>query len=210
MRRLNNALLAEAVEQLVMVDSRLAALYVLNGIPPLWERDEGYSTLVKIILEQQVSLDSAAAAFANLAESIGEVSPSTFLTLDDVQLKRIGFSRQKAGYCRGLATMILDGSIDLEALESLSDSEVQGQLEDVKGIGPWTSGVYLLFSLQRPDVWPTGDRALVVSMAESLPLTTVPTSDMAAEIAESWRPWRSVAARMLWHAYLVRRGRSLD
>jgi len=87
---------------------------------------------------------------------------------------------------------------------------VQKQLEGVKGIGPWTSGVYLLFSLQRPDVWPSGDRALVVSMTESLPLTTVPTYDMAAEIAEAWRPWRSVAARMLWHAYLVRRGRTLD
>ena len=104
--RLTHATLDEAVEQLVAADSRFDALYELNGVPPLWKRAEGYATLVKIILEQQVSLDSAAAAFTKLEEAVGEVTPSTFRTLDDAELKLIGFSRQKATYCRGLASRI--------------------------------------------------------------------------------------------------------
>lgn len=208
--RLTSTTLADAVELLADTDRRLAKLRHSNGVPPLWERVEGFPTLLKIILEQQVSLDSAAAAFTKLEEAIGVVAPAPFLRLDDAELKRIGFSRQKAGYCRGLATGILDGSVDLDALASLSDSDAREHLEAIKGVGPWTSDVYLLFALQRPDIWPMGDRALVVSMAESLPLEGVPSYERAAEIAEGWRPWRSVAARMLWHAYLERRGRSLD
>lgn len=208
--RLDAVTLEDAVNQLAAADHRLAGLRQSNGVPPLWGRNEGYPTLVKIILEQQVSLDSAAAAFSKLEEAGGAVAPSSFLTLDDFELKRIGFSRQKAGYCRGLAAGILDGSVDLDELAMLDDATARGRLEEIRGIGPWTADVYLLFALQRPDVWPMGDRALVVSMGESLPLAEVPSYELAAEIAAEWRPWRSVAARMLWHAYLKRRGRNLD
>lgn len=165
--------------------------------------------MVKIILEQQVSLESAAAAFGNLEAAIGFVRPERFLRLDDAKLKDIGFSRQKAGYCRDLARGLVDGSIDLGDLQSCSDGDAHRALTAIRGIGPWTADVYLLFVLRRPDVWPHGDRALVVSMAENMAMTDVPGYDEAASIAGSWSPWRAVAARMLWHAYLIERGRSV-
>jgi len=163
-----------------------------------------------VILEQQVSLDSAAAAYARLEDAVGRVEPARFLACDDTALRRIGFSRQKAAYCRGLASGILDCTIDLAGLGSLSDDAARRALVAVRGIGAWSADVYLLFALRRPDVWPRGDRALVVSMAENLPLPTVPDHDAAAMIASRWRPYRAVAARMFWHAYLVKRGRGLD
>lgn len=205
---LTTAALAAGVGDLVAADRRFAALQDQNGMPPLWRRTAGFATLVKIVLEQQVSLDSAAAAFANLEQAI-EVEPEAFLTLDDVQLKQIGFSRQKAGYCRGIAGELLAGTLDLAGLAKVSDEAARNRLLDVRGIGPWTADVYLLFALGRPDVWPSGDRALVVSMAESLPLDSVPSYEQADRMAEAWRPWRAVAARMLWHGYLKRRNRSL-
>lgn len=207
---LNEAILRRATEAISTGDERLGRLHLENGPPPLWARPPGFPTLVKIILEQQVSLDSAAAAFSNLENAIGSVSPERFLRLDGEALKRIGFSRQKTGYCRGLASGILDGSIDLAGLADLSDDMARESLMLVRGIGRWTADVYLLFVLRRPDVWPLGDRALVVSMAENLPLAEVPTYEEAAQIASAWVPWRSVAARMFWHAYLRRRGRALD
>ncbi len=187
----------------------MARLYEANGAPPLWARPGGFATLVKIVLEQQVSLDSAAAAYANLEAAIGEVTAAGFLTLDDVELRRIGFSRQKTGYCRGLASGVCDGSIDVDGMVDLDDDAARSYLTQIRGIGPWTADVYLLFALRRPDIWPMGDRALVVSMTESMPLDDIPTYPDAEEIAVTWRPWRSVAARMLWHNYLARRGRSL-
>ena len=196
-------------EWLAMTDPRLAALLDKHGLPPLWERPEGFATLVKIVLEQQVSLASAAAAYANLEQAVGRVEPALFLTLSDSTLKHIGFSRQKAGYCRGLAKGLLEGSLDLGGLSSMDDAAARTYLTAVRGIGPWTAEVYLLFALRRPDAWPTGDRALVVSMAENLPLDEVPSYETAQEIARAWSPWRSIAARMLWHAYLTRRGRTL-
>jgi DNA-3-methyladenine glycosylase II len=207
--RIDHSSLRIGVEWLTAADSRLAGLLSKHGVPPLWARDEGFATLVRVVLEQQVSLASAAAAYANLERVIGRVEPAPFLTLGDSTLKDIGFSRQKAGYCRGLAQGILEGSVDLDRLSSMNDAEAGIYLTAIRGIGPWTAEVYLLFALRRPDVWPTGDRALVVSMAESLPLEEVPSYETASEIARSWSPWRSVAARMLWHSYLIRRGRSL-
>jgi DNA-3-methyladenine glycosylase II len=207
--RLDRSALNIGTEWLAASDARLAELLAQHGPPPLWARPEGFATLVKIVLEQQVSLTSAAAAYANLERAIGTVQPDRFLVLDAATLKGIGFSRQKAGYCRGLAASLLDGSLDLGLLAEMEDDEARSYLTAIQGIGPWTAEVYLLFALQRPDAWPMGDRALVVSMAESLQLDEVPSYEVACEIAEVWSPWRSVAARMLWHAYLSRRGRSL-
>lgn len=207
--RLDQVTLGEGVADLCGRDDRIRGLFEANGVPPLWSRSAGFPTLVKIVLEQQVSLDSAAAAYANLERALGNVKPRRFLSLNDARLKEIGFSRQKAGYCRGIAEQCRDGILDLDELAKLSDADAHKRLIEVRGIGPWTSDVYLLFALRRRDVWPNGDRALVVSMAEGLPLGEVPTYEEAGKIAEAWRPWRSVAARMLWHSYLRRRGRSL-
>ena len=158
--------------------------------------------MVDFILEQQVSLASADAAYGRLEAAIGEVTPQGFLTLDDARLREIGFSRQKAGYGRGLAAGIIDGAVNLQELDSLSDNQVMEILEAIRGVGPWTANCYLLFVLRRADAWPPGDRALQVSMANVLSLDAVPDRDQADAIAEDWRPHRAVAARMLWHDYL--------
>ena len=207
--RIDHSNLNIGAEWLAAADPRLAALLGRHGLPPLWERPEGFATLVKIVLEQQVSLASAAAAYANLERAIHRVEPAPFLELGDAKLKEIGFSSQKAGYCRGLAAGLIEGSLDLGKLSSMGDAEARAYLTAIRGIGPWTAEVYLLFALRRPDAWPTGDRALVVSMAENLPLDEVPSYETAFEMARAWSPWRSIAARMLWHAYLAKRGRSL-
>jgi DNA-3-methyladenine glycosylase II len=173
-----------------------------NGPPPLWYRPPGFATIIRFILEQQVSLASADAAYRRLEAEIDEVAPQQFLNLDDAELRRIGFSRQKAGYSRGVAEGMLDGSIELQHLDALADNEVMKTLEAIRGVGPWTASCYLLFVLQRPDAWPPGDRALQVSMADVLALDEVPDREQADAIAERWRPYRAVAARMLWHEYL--------
>jgi DNA-3-methyladenine glycosylase II len=195
-------MLVAAVSHLAAVDPALAALRDRNGLPPLWSRPPGFATLIRFILEQQVSLASADAAYRRLEGAINEVAPREFLTLDDAELRRIGFSRQKTGYGRGVAEGMLDGSIELQHLEALADNEVMETLEAIRGVGSWTASCYLLFVLQRPDAWPPGDRALQVSMADVLELDEVPDRKLADAIAERWRPYRAVAARMLWHEYL--------
>ncbi len=158
--------------------------------------------MIRFILEQQVSLASADAAFGRLEESIGSITPEAFLALEDAELRRIGFSRQKAGYGRGLAEGIMHGTITLQDLRAMADNEAMQSLEAIRGVGPWTASCYLLFVLGRPDAWPPGDRALHIAMADVFDLDEVPGSTEADEIAERWRPYRAVAARMLWHEYL--------
>lgn len=157
--------------------------------------------MVRLILEQQVSLASAAAAYGRLAAAI-EIEPKAFLTLDDEHLRRIGFSRQKAGYVRGLAAGLLSGEVVLDGLAELDDDAVRAELLAIRGVGPWTADCYLLFALRRPDAWPPGDRALLVSLGRTMDRQGVPTSDEGIEAAETWRPLRGIAARLLWHDYL--------
>ena len=150
-----------------------------------------------------MSLASAAAANRRLhAHLDDDVTPTGFLELDDQELRMIGFSRQKTSYVRGLAAGIADGEIDLACLEQLPDAEAEATLLAIRGVGRWTAGVYLMFVLDRPDIWPPGDRALHVSMASVFDLAEPPSSERAEEMAERWSPWRSAAARLLWHEYL--------
>ena len=179
-----------------------------RGPPPLWDRAPGFPTLIHIILEQQVSLASAQAAFDRLRAAADPLTPDRFLDLTDAELLAIGFSRQKARYGRELATAVIDGSLALDRLPELDDEAVHRALIDVPGIGPWTAAVYLLMVLGRPDVWPVDDIALAQAVAEVKGLDRRPGPREMAELGEPWRPWRSVAARLLWHDYLSRRGRS--
>lgn len=205
---LDQSTLLDGVKWLCEVDPNLAKVVETYGPPPLWDREPGFPSLLKIILEQQVSLQSAQATYDKLVARLGNLTPESFLTLNDVELKEDGFSRQKSRYGRILAQSIIDGSTDLFALEELSDAEVAEKLTSLTGIGPWTAGIYLLMILCRPDVWPRGDLALLKAMKEVKGLEDVPDNETAAEIAEAWSPWRSVAARILWHHYLSERGRS--
>ena len=191
-----------AVEELTIRDPDLADIVSKYGSPPLWAREPGFATLVHIILEQQVSLASALAAFEKLQALLDQVTPAHFLTLDDATLKGAGFSRQKTRYCRLLARALLDGDLDLSRLALLDDDAARTALVRVKGIGPWTANIYLLMVLGRPDIFPVGDLALLKAVCSLKHLSTRPSPGALAEIAVSWRPWRSVAARLLWHYYL--------
>lgn len=184
----------------------LAIVHEKYGPPPLWDRDPGFATLLRIILEQQVSLASAKACFDKLCARIGEVTPRKLLSSTDAELKRDGFSRQKTAYARSLAEALLEKRIDLERLNDLSDGGVKAELTKLKGIGEWTSDIYLLMAMLRPDVMPKGDIALHTAW-HKLSGEARPTSDEFLVIADRWRPYRSVAARMLWHFYLSEKAR---
>jgi DNA-3-methyladenine glycosylase II len=196
-----------AVSELTTTDPNLADLVAAHGIPTLWRRPPGFASLVLFVLEQQVSLASAAAAYAKVLTRVGVVAPATVLATTAEQLRLDGVSRQKDRYLRALATAVQGGELDLDALVTLEDHEVRASLLALPGIGPWTADVYLLACLGRPDVWPAGDRALQVSVAESLALHQVPDRGELLAIGDRWRPYRSTAARLLWHGYLSRRGR---
>jgi DNA-3-methyladenine glycosylase II len=178
--------------------------YVLKTIdkPPMWLRRPGFPTLVQIILEQQVSLNSAKAAFDRLRNSLHPLTAINFLKLDDFKLKKIGFSRQKIKYCRGLALKIKNGELRLQTMHEKNDLTVISELTAIKGIGIWTAHIYLLMALRRPDIWPGGDLALISSLQKLKGLAKRPTSDELERVAKNWEPWRSVAARILWHYYL--------
>jgi DNA-3-methyladenine glycosylase II len=202
LNRLTEASLAEGAAVLAERDLQLGAVVARYGSPPMWERPPGFATLLRIILEQQVSLASAAAAFDRLLGRLHPLTPQSFLTLNGDVLRHVGFSRQKARYGRALAAALVDGSLDLAALDQKSDEDVRAALTTLPGIGPWTADTYLLMALRRPDVWPAGDVALQASVQDLKGLPNRPSSDEMNELAVPWRPWRAVAARVLWFHYL--------
>jgi DNA-3-methyladenine glycosylase II len=196
------ATLHREVGMLAARDRVFADLYERNGPPPLWLRPPTFETVTRLILEQQVSLASANAAYRRLSERLETVEPEAFLTLSDSELKSIGFSRQKTSYVRGVAELVRAGGLDLAAIAELDDDEAEAQLLQIRGIGRWTAACFLLFAKGSPDIWPSGDRALYVSMASVFRLGAVPDKETADGMAQSWAPHRSTAARMLWYDYL--------
>jgi DNA-3-methyladenine glycosylase II len=200
--RLTQRSLLRATRELAARDPDLAGVVETFGPPPLWAREPGFHTLIHIILEQQVSLASAKAAYDRLLVATGRLVPERFLALRNEELKTIGFSRQKTTYGRALAEAILDGRLDLALIETLDDAEAKTQLTAIKGIGSWTADIYLLMVLRRPDTWPSGDLALAVAVQRVKRLRKRPTPERLQKVGEAWRPWRAVAARILWHYYL--------
>jgi DNA-3-methyladenine glycosylase II len=174
----------------------------LFGPPPMWAREQGFPTLLYIILEQQVSLASAKAAFKKLNEVVRPLTPEGFLKLANTELKKIGFSRQKAGYGRNLARLEAEEQFDFSALEKLNDDEARSYLTTLKGVGRWTADIYILEALLRPDVWPHGDLALAKAVQKVKNFKECPSYDELDKMSDKWRPWRAVAARLFWHAYL--------
>jgi len=191
-----------ALRSLARRDRDFAAILKSFGPPPMWSRRPGFPTLVHIILEQQVSLASARAAFNRLRAAVDRLTPPNFLKLSDRRLKQIGFSRQKTLYGRELARAILDGRLRLGVLAGLPDDGVRAELLRIKGIGSWSVDIYLLMALRRPDVWPRGDLALVTAAHEVKRLRSRPTAEEFETLGRAWKPWRAVAARFLWHHYL--------
>lgn len=206
--RLDPQSFERAVAELTERDRDLAAVVERYGPPPFWTREPGFPTLILFILEQQVSLASARAAYDRLLERVGEgLSPTALLDLTDEVLRAVGFSRQKVGYARDLARAVHSGALDLDDLSRRPEDKVRSSLMAVRGIGRWTADVYLLAALRRPDVWPAGDLALARAASEVKGLDAEPATPELETMAEPWRPWRAVAARVLWHDYLSRRGR---
>jgi DNA-3-methyladenine glycosylase II len=190
------------VRALSAADRDLARVVNQYGPPPMWGRSPGFATLLRIILEQQVSLASADAAYRRLRARVGRVTPAAFLELNDRALRQAGFSRQKTLYGRELARAFRDGNVKTRELKRMGDQEVAANLTRIKGIGEWTVNIYLLMALRRPDVWPPGDLALAKAARELKGLKDIPNDEELVSMSEAWRPWRAVAARILWHYYL--------
>jgi DNA-3-methyladenine glycosylase II len=191
-------------------DSDLGAILKGYGPPPLWARRPGFSTLVKIILEQQVSLRSAAALFARLKKNTAPFQPARVIELGEAHLKSLGLTRQKTAYCLHLAESLTEKRLVLRNLPAMSDADAKAALMAIKGIGSWSADIYLLMVLRRPDVFPATDLALVTAITEVKKLSTRPDTIKLLELAEVWRPYRSVAARMLWQYYLATRGKKVE
>jgi DNA-3-methyladenine glycosylase II len=187
-------------------DKDLAAIIKQFGHPPMWSRPATFQTLILTILEQQVSLASAYAAFKRLREKVGYVTPQKILTLTDEEMRACYFTRQKMSYARGLATAIKTKKLVLSHLTNKPDEEIRTELKKIKGIGDWTVDVYLMHALQRSDLFPLGDIALVNSMRENKNLGKDFPKEKMLEIAKPWEPYRSVATMILWHAYIKKRG----
>ena len=187
-------------------DAELQAIIKAYGYPPLWSRPTTFQTLIHIILEQQVSLASALAALNKLKEKLGAITPQKLVLLSDVEMRACYFSRQKTVYARHLAEAILSKQLDLKKLSLLPDEKIRVELKKIKGIGNWTVDVYLLFALQRADIFPTGDLAMINAFKEIKKLPKQTGKEIIIEMAAGWQPYRSVATMLLWHHYIQARG----
>ena len=196
--------------KLARVDKDLHLIIKEHGHPPMWTRPATFQSLVLFILEQQVSLAAAYAAFKKLKEKIGYVTPAKILSMTDDELRACYFSRQKIIYARELGKAVQSKQLKLNKIASAHEDEVRHELKKIKGIGDWTVDVYLMHSLQRTDLFPLGDIALVNSLKEVKRLNGHTTKEDMLTIAEPWRPYRTIAAMILWHSYIKKRGIKLQ
>ena len=194
------------VDVLAERDSDLYRIRDRLGYPPLWAREPGFASLVHIILEQQVSIKAAATMFQRLASHLGSVTPELVQKAGESELRQVGLTRQKARYCVELANRVASGALELLKLDTLDDAQGRSHLLDIPGLGPWTVDVYYMMALRRANVWPQGDLALASAIQDIKQLEARPTRDEQLVFAEQWKPWRAVAARMLWMHYLDARG----
>lgn len=193
--------LNQGLAYLAAQDADLASVLTQHGPPLLRHRSQGFSTLLKIILGQQVSRSSADSTYQRLCDAIGPPHPTNFLALDDDSLRSVGFSRQKSRYGRELAAALVEGRLDLDHLGELDDDSVRAALTALPGIGPWSAEIYLLFALRRSDAWPASDLGVIVGAQKVKKLAARPSRKELDEMAEPWRPWRGLATFILWHGY---------
>ncbi len=191
-------------------DKHLKAIIKEYGYPPMWTRKQGFETLILTILEQQVSLAAAFAAYKKLKAKIGVVTPAKILAMSNEELRECYFTRQKQVYAKELATAVVTKQLPLKKFSSMPDEEVRMHLTSIKGIGNWTTDVYLMHALQRTDLFPLGDIALVNSLKENKQLDPHISKEEMLAIAEPWRPYRTVAAMILWHAYIKKRNLKVE
>lgn len=179
-----------------------------TGDPPLRRRAAGFEGLARIIVGQQVSVASANAIWARCTAGITPFAPETVSGLDDDALRACGLSGPKIRTLRSVTAAILDGSLPIDRLAMAREDDIHAQLCAVKGIGPWTADIYLMFCLGKPDAFAPGDLALQVAAQHAFGLEDRPGPDVLSEMAEAWRPWRGVSARLLWAYHKVVKDRS--
>jgi DNA-3-methyladenine glycosylase II len=197
--------LKEGVTALIKSCAHLARVHALAGDPPLRRRPSGFKGLVRVIISQQLSVASAEAIWRRLEATVEPFIPSRFIDVSAEDLRAAGLSKSKVATLRGLAEAIDSGALDLDGLSQEPDDVIHAKLTALKGIGPWTADIYILFCLARADAWSPGDLALQVAVRDALELEARPDQTLMMELAEAWRPWRAVAARMLWAYYASRR-----
>jgi DNA-3-methyladenine glycosylase II len=193
--------LRTAIGELCRLDPCFGGVEATAGPLALHRRPAGFATLVRILVGQQLSTAAAATIYGRLEAASGGVAPGFFLASDDAALRALRLSAQKSRYIRALAAAIASGALDLDGLAALPDEACLAALTAISGIGIWTARIYLLAALARPDVWPAGDVGLQAAYQRLAGLPLRPSAAELAAIAERWRPWRSVAARLLWHYY---------
>lgn len=189
-------------DHLAAIDADLDAIIKAHGYPPFWSRPNTFETLVHIILEQQVSLASALSALNKLRERLIDLTPENMLLLTDEEMRACYVSRQKMVYLRHLADALVSGKLNLQELEEMPDAGIRAKLTALKGIGHWTTDVYLMFVLQHADVFPIGDLAAVNAMKRVKKLPVDTPKEKLLEISLSWQPYRTIATMLLWHFYL--------
>lgn len=196
----------EAFDYLLEKDTIFNLIIEQYGMPTIPKRPQGFETLVLLILEQQVSIDSAKATFLKIKASQKAIAPEILLHVSDEEYRNLGVSRQKTSYIKALATAILNKELDLESLPAKTAHQVREELIKIKGIGNWTIDIYLMFCLESPDLLPLGDIAVVNTIKE---LLDIHDKDAMEIHAKQWRPYRSYATYLLWHYYLKKRNRAV-
>ena len=196
----------EAIQYLSDKDPIFKLIVEKYGMPIIPIRPQGFETLVLLILEQQVSIDSAKATFLKLKAKHNNLNPEALLSFADDEFRSIGVSRQKTSYIKALSHSILNNHIDIESLATKSSVQVREELIKIKGIGNWTIDVYLMFSLQATDIIPLGDIAVVTTIKE---LLDIHDKEAMENYVAKWSPYRSVATFLLWHYYLQKRNRTI-
>ena len=204
---MNDIVNAIDIKALIGKDNVFSFIIEKYGTPPHWRRDQGFVSLSRIILEQQVSLASANAHYNRLNAYLAEFTPKEILKLTDEEMRDCQISRQKANYLRALATAVVNEDIVFERLESLKEAGIREKLTSIKGIGQWTAEIYLMFCLQKKDIFPTGDIAVMNAVKE---LCNVHTKEDVVTLSEKWKPNRSLAAYFFWHYYLRKRNCSSE
>jgi DNA-3-methyladenine glycosylase II len=196
----------KAIDYLSSKDAVFQTIIKTYGIPKIPSRPQGFETLALLILEQQVSIDSAKATYLKLKSKVSDFEPENLIALPDEDYRVCGVSRQKTKYIKCLSEAILTKTIALESLPNKSSEQVRDELIQIKGIGNWTIDVYLMFCLQAPDIIPLGDIAVVNTIKELWKIETKPEMEI---LATNWKPYRSMATFLLWHHYLEKRNRKV-
>lgn len=196
----------QAFDFLTSKDYTLKAVIEQYGLPNIQFRDQGFAAMCHIILEQQVSIESARATYRKLAAHLGQVTPENIVSTPDEALRGCGISRQKILYLKDMASRIENGTLDFASFADRQEAEIREALLAVKGVGHWSVEVYLMFCLQSPDIIPLGDIAIRNAMKDLYGCVTV---EEMAEIALGWQPFRTYASYILWHDYLCKRGRRI-